>query len=190
MTKKILTTTGLVLPDSELFEMYQDKQSSFDSFVGRANNYTLNTLAAYYSTNKVSYSPQADMVYARYQSDKSHANFVAMVDFMANVLSSVDCKTFMEWQAYNRHTPVITMSLCKDLLTGNIGQFDKYDNLTPYSRFIMNESITKELGKRRHDILMQGVNPVDVSWVNVLTPLMGKKDSFSTTFKYFFVNSF
>jgi hypothetical protein len=190
VTKKILTTTGLLMPPNNLFEVYQEKLSQFDSFIGRDNNFTLNNIASYYRTNHVSFSPQADALYIKYQADKSFESFVAMVDFMAEVLSQVECKTFMEWQAYNRHTSVVTMSLCRDLLTGKLERFHQYDNLTPHSRFVMNQAITKEVGKQRHTLLMQGVNPGEVSWVHLLTPLMKDRGNFLVMFKYFFVNTF
>lgn len=190
MTKQILTTSGLLLPENSLFEVYDEKPSAFDSFVGRHNNYLLTTLSSYYLHNSVSYSPQASLLYEAYRRDKSFESFTKMVDFTSDVLALVECKAFMDLQAYNKHTPVITMALLRDLLTAQTERLHQYDNLTPSSRFIIDQAITKETGSTRYKVMMKGVQPSEVSWVNMLAPLMCDKSKFSIVFKYFFVNSF
>lgn len=190
MTKRILTVSGFLLPDNHLFEVYKEKPSPFDNLIGRDNNYQLKTLSSYYLNNNISHSPQADLLYERYRRNKTFDSFIDMVDFTSDVLSLTDCKSFMDWQAYNRHTPVITMALCRDLLTNNTAKLHQYDNLTPSSRFMVDQSITKEVGHNRYKTMMNGVHPTQVSWDNVLSPLMTDKSGFSTVFKYLFVNNF
>lgn len=190
MPNRILTTSGFLLPENHLFEVFKEKPSAFDSFVGRDNNYQLKTLANYYLNNNISYSPQADLLYDNYRKEKTFDNFIGMVDFTSDVLSLVDCKTFMDWQAYNRHAPVITMQLCRDLLIGDTSKLHQYDNLTPSSRFIIDQAISKEVGNNRHKLMTKGVIESKMSWVNILSPLMTNKSEFSTVFKYLFVNSF
>lgn len=189
MIKKILTASGFLMPESNLFELYDDKSSQFEDFVGRDNQYALKTLTKYYSDNKISVSMQADSLYQRYKNENSYTNFIAMVDFMADVFSRVDCAVFMEWQAYNRHISPVTLMLCRDLVIGNFDHFHKYDNITAMSRFVMNEAITKDEGARRHKAIVSGLRNCDISWLKVLEPLMGNKANFVTVFKYFFVNS-
>lgn len=190
MANRILTTSGFLLPENHLFEVYKERPSAFDSFIGRDNNYQLKTLADYYLSNNISHSPQADLLYDNYRKNKTFENFICMVDFTSDVLSLVDCKSFMDWQAYNRHAPFATMGLCRDLLVGDMSKLHWYDNLMPSSRFIIDQAISKEAGYTRYKNMTKDVSPGQMSWVNVLSPLMSSKNEFSTIFKYFFVNSF
>ncbi len=189
MSKKILTTTGFLLPDNESYKVFEDQSSQFDNFLGRNNDYSVKQLTKYFIENKISVSEQADSLYSRYQSDQSYDNFIAMVDFMAEILGRVDCLTFMEWQAYNRHIPAMSLMLCRDLITGNHNFANKYDNLTRLSRFVTNVTITKEEGLKRFKTMTDGVGLDSVSWIKTLEPLMGNKRNFLSVFRYIFVSN-
>lgn len=189
MTKKILTATGFLMPESTLFELYTDQASQFEEFVGRDNNYAVKTLTKYFCDNKISVSAQANSLYRAYQSDSSYANFIAMVDFMAGVFGQVSCASFLEWQAYNRHLSGMSLMLCRDLALGNLDRFHQYNNLAGLNRFVLNEAITKDQGGKRHKAMLEGVSPANLSWIRVLEPLMDQRSCFVTVFKYFFVNN-
>ena len=189
MSKKILTTTGFLLPENESYKVFEEQSSQFDNFIGRNNDYSVKQLTRYFIENKISVSEQADALYARYQSEQSYDNFIAMVDFMAEILGRVECLTFMEWQAYNRHIPAMSLMLCRDLITLNHNFANKYDNLTRLSRFVTNVTITKEEGLRRFKAMTDGVELSSVSWIRTLEPLMGNKGNFLSVFRYIFVSN-
>lgn len=189
MTKKILTTTGFLLPDNESYKVFEEQSSQLDNFIGRNNDYAIKSLSNYFIENKISVSEQADVLYSRYQSDQSYNNFIAMVDFMADVLGRVDCATFMEWQAYNRHMPAMSLMLCRDLITRNHSNSNKYNNLTRLSRFVMNVTITKDEGLKRFKTMTEGVDIKSISWVYALEPLMANKGNFLSVFRYLFVSN-
>lgn len=189
MTKKILTTTGFLLPENESYKVFEDQSSGFDNFMGRNNDYSIKQLSKYFIENKISLSEQADVLYSRYQSEQSYNNFIAMVDFMADVLGRVECLTFMEWQAYNRHMSTMSLMLCRDLITRELNHASKYDNLTRLSRFVTNVTITKEEGLQRFKTMTAGVDPARINWVNSLEPLMENKGSFLSVFRYIFVSN-
>lgn len=190
MARKILTTTGFLLPPNDLFEVYKSTTTQFDAFVGRDNNFDFKYLSAYYADNGILHSPHAMGLYNRYRADPSYAHFIDLVDFTATALHGVDCKTFMEWQAYSRHTPDITLMLCKDLLNKRFTNLHQYSHLSAQTRFVMNTSITKDAALRRYESLIQGVPVAQLSWVGVLEPLMQDKSMFVTLFRYLFVSSF
>lgn len=189
MSKKILTTTGFLLPENESYKVFEEQSSQFDNFMGRNNDYSIKQLSKYFVENKISLSEQADVLYARYQSEQSYDNFIAMVDFMADILGRVECLTFMEWQAYNRHIPSMSLMLCRDLITGNHNYANKYDNLTRLSRFVTNVTITKEEGLKRFKTMTEGVDLGTVTWIRALEPLMGNKGNFLSVFRYIFVSN-
>lgn len=190
MSSKILTTTGFLLPQSDLFEVFRSTSSEFEQFLGRDNNYDLKTLATYYSDNSISHSPHADALYKKYYAEPNFDNFIALVDFTAAVLQGMDCITFMEAQAYNRHAAPISLMLCRDLLQGTTERFYQYDQLSARTRFVLNAAITKTAAQQRYATLVKGIPSGQISWVTVLEPLLQNRPTFVTLFRYLFVSSF
>lgn len=190
MTRKILTTTGFLLPPNDLFEVYKSNTTQFDAFVGRDNNYDFKHLSQYYVDNAILHSPHAMGLYTKYRADSSYNNFIDLVDFTAMALQGVDCRTFVEWQAYSRHTPDITLMLLKDLLGKRLTNLHQYSHLSAQTRFVLNTSITKDAALRRYQNVIDKVPANQMSWVNVLEPLMQDKSMFVTLFRYLFVSSF
>lgn len=192
MTKTILTTTGFIMPESTLYSVFEKKHYELDDFIGRENHLSYNTRLDYFTFNKVQFSPPANEIYRNYTLNRNFKNFMAMVDFSAEILSQVDVKGFLKLQATNRYCSKLTIMFLRDLLEGKLSATHMYDSVPADCRFVTNDTLTK------HDELVRinrllGLDNTDISysnWPSVLCPLMEDEGSFVTFFRYLFVDKF
>lgn len=192
MAKTILTTTGFVLPESGLYTMFEKKHYELEDFIGRNDNFNYKSRLNFFIDNGVHFSSAANELYRNYIRDRSFVNFMAMVDYCADILSKVDVKTFLQLQAANRYTSNMSLLLCKDILNEKMVGNHLYDSVPPDSRFVMDNPITKHEAAERYKKLLArpGQDPARVNWVMLIAPMVEDKGSFVTMFRYFFVDRF
>lgn len=187
IARKVLTATGFLMPAGSNFEVFELKEGALDALINRGGDYGSQALEEYWRDNRISHSPTANELYRDYTQKPSFDHFVAMVDYVGDVLGQTSMQEFMEWQAYNRHLSSTSLMLCRDLILTQLAGNTRYESVPPRSRFVMQQTITKQEGAERLRYILDGASPTQ-SWVGALAPLMQEHASFAMLFRYFFVS--
>lgn len=189
MSNRILTTTGFLLPDAgKLYEVFESKNYQLKDFINDRSDYTDNKLKDYFSDNKISFSPAANLLYRNYLSETDYKSFIKLVDFAAEVLGKVPLSTFLEWQAHNKHIAKISIKILQELITHKLDNHLPYELVSGSARFVMSGYLTKEDCNKNMKLLTLKQSGCR-NWIDALSPLMENKTSFCFLFKYMFVDN-
>lgn len=191
MSEQIYTTTGLLIPKTDLYQVYEKNATPLEQLFSRST-VASSELAVldFYKNNEIYTSLQANRLYLNYIGSPTYDNFIEMVNFATDIFDKVTCRDFFEAQVSSLHISQMTLMLCKDVISGNLQNYYQYAGVSPNSRFVINNGITTT---KANENLKKLFSPVDqkygsLSWVNVLSPVVENQGAFVTMFKHFFVD--
>lgn len=188
---RVYTTTGLLIPPSPLYEVYEKSATPLEQLFSRSmiDNSDLGVLD-FYKSNEIFTSLQANRLYLNYISEPTYDNFMEMVNFATDIFKGVTCREFFQDQVASLHISQMTLMLCKDIINGNIGNYIQYAGVSPGSRFVISNGVTVN---KANETMKKLFSEVDrrygsISWVQVLTPVVENEGAFVMMFKHFFVD--
>lgn len=203
MTQMILTTSGFVLPENTYYTPYakdSDPLTLLNSL--KSFTYANDALTDYFNANDVHNSSTSDVLYHAYRKSPTHDNFMAIVDYVCEIIGSIGFVEFVEAQIVNPHLAPVSLVMCKDLITDRFNEFQAYHRLSSNMRFTMNKGLTSGRASQLTDAFVKDVRDTmkaanmycysehSHTWVEVLSKLMSKKSDFVAFFRYVFVHSY
>jgi len=186
--KPIITTSGFILPDNEHFTSVftNDKESlSKLKSITPKDNLNIRQLI-----DKVYYSKNCDLVYAKYINNPSYENLLDMVLITCDIIKDISVKKFFLLQASSKFLSPISFQFCRDIVNDSyLKDFRKY-NVVPctirsdFSLYLTNDEFRTRANTLDRETLLAH------EWENFLPELIENKTAFVTFFKYIFVDNY
>lgn len=191
MCDQIYTTTGLLIPKTDLYQVYEKNATPLEQLFTRST-VASSELAVldFYKNNEIYTSLQANRLYLNYIATPTYDNFIEMVNFATTIFEQITCRDFFEAQVSSLHVSQMTLMLCRDIINGNLHNYYQYAGVSPNSRFVINNGVTTTKANENLKRLFSNNDQKfsSLSWVNVLTPIVENQGAFVTMFKHFFVD--
>lgn len=191
MSELIYTTTGILIPKSDHYQVYEKNASPLEQLFSRST-IASSELAVldFYKTNEIYTSLQANRLYINYIKNPTFDNFIEILNFATEIFESISCREFFEAQVTSLHISQMTLMLCRDIVDGNITNYYQYAGVSPNSRFVINNGVTETKAMENLKKIFPNSRQKfsSLSWVDILTPVVENKSAFVTMFKHLFVD--
>ncbi|WP_396190429.1 hypothetical protein [Flavobacterium sp.] len=193
MSELIYTTSGFLIPKSDLYDVYEKNLSPLEQLFSRSViSSSEAAVSEFYKKNEIYTSMQANRLYMAYINDhKNFDAFMEMVNFSTEIFGQLTCREFFEAQFTSMHISPMSLMMCKDILMKGLSNHQQYAVLPPNTRFMIDNGMTpskaNKLKKDTFDEMERSYLSV-LSWKAVLGPMIQNEGPFVTMFKHIFVD--
>jgi len=191
-TKIILTTTGMLLPESPDYYTPLLIEDVTNTSILNKNTATVkdHKLLEHMFTKVIYTSSIANSIYRSYVDNKSLDNYMAMVDFTANILYKLSIDHLLDLQVRNTNLSPFVFNLLVDMKYSNIDPI-KYFSIPANLRFVLSPANTDQIITKRLELLKsKNVAPYVDNMENILSYVFSNKSTGELVFKTLFVDNY